>query len=70
MNTIARLWREKQINTPGWDRFNIAHKSIIRKAFIAGCEAMRDEIHCPEIEAERVPENQLGLHLVGGSDSD
>ncbi len=69
MNTIARLWREKQINTPGWDRFNIAHKSIIRKAFIAGCEAMRDEINSPE-EVAPTDENQLGLHLVGGSDSD
>lgn len=66
MNDIARLWRDhKALRVrPG---AGVSELRIIRQAFIAGCEAMRDDINHPDSNrAEVVPANQLGLHLVGG----
>ena len=72
MNDIARLWRNQKASIGHWDRLGIQHKTIIRQSFIAGCEAMRDEMNCPaEITpADYFDEHQLGLRLVGGSDND
>ena len=72
MNTIARLWKLQQLSIGHWDRLSITHKRVIRQSFIAGCEAMRDEMNCPietaDEEEQYIDRNQIGLTLVGGSD--
>ena len=47
MNDIARLWSEYQGTLP--NQMNLMLKTKVRQAFIAGCQAMRDDMNTKSI---------------------
>lgn len=50
---------------------NMMIRKVQREAFFAGAEITRDHFHSSErLAAEYINENQLGLTLVGGTESD